>query len=396
MLQKFSSAARYTYNATVAEVNGGAKANKMQLRNRLVTEKENAYFEDKRWLLETPKVIRQQAVFEAAKNFKAAWSNKRAGNITKFKMGFKSKKKSNGCFVLGVEKQLRIKDGALHILPSFLGAMRHYEKLPFDDVPECDCSIRRDALGNYWLMVPIRTHVQARPYDSRPVVAMDPGVRNFLTCYATDGCGFTLGKDMMRRLMAILVRIDAIDSQLASCCNAKRRKQLRRQKLVLYQKYKNVRDDCHWKMCRHVAATYGTVLLPHLQTQALAGTLRTKTNREMQASSHWLFLQRLKEKCFEESCVFLSPQEHYTSKTCGCCGRLNNTLGSSAVFACPCGNVSHRDLHAARNILLKHLVPCELPPSMLTLLATDAHVLSPEGVHYEATTADSERLSHLM
>jgi len=376
MMQRFAAAARFTYNATVEEVNGGARANKMELRNRLVTEKNNTFFDDRRWLLDTPKVIRQQAVFEATKNFKAAWSNKRAGNIQKFAMGFKSKKKSNGCFVLGIEKQLGVKNGELRILPASLGRMRHFEKLPFEQAPECDCYIRRDALGNHWLMVPIKKTVRAPSCDVRPVVAIDPGVRNFLTCYATDNRGFTLGKDMMERLMTILRRIDAIDSMLATCRTPVQRKKLRRHKLILYQKYKNVRDDCHWKISHFLAASFGTVLLPHLQTQALAAKLRTKTNREMQAGSHWLFLQRLKEKCFESSSVFLSPEEHYTSKTCGCCGRLNNHLGSSPVFACPCGNVSHRDLHAARNILLKHIFPSELPPSLLTLLATDAYASS--------------------
>lgn len=394
LLNSFADAARYTYNETVARVNGGEKANRINLRNQLVTEKDNAFFEDKKWLLSTPKVIRQQAVFEAVKNFKSAFSNKKAGNIERFKMTFKSKKKSNGTYVLGVEKQLRVKDGKLAILPSFLGDMRHYERLPFDTTPECDCYIRKDALKQYWLVVPIKVAGKPETYDNRPVVAIDPGVRNFLTCYATDGDGFCLGKDMLKALMDILKRIDAVDSHLAEAADAKQRRKLRKHKLKLYQKYKNVRDDFHWKICKVLTDNYGAVLLPHLETKALAAKLRAKTNRKMQAISHWLFAQRLKHKCFERTVKILQPSEHYTSITCGCCGRLDRDLEDAEVYVCPCGNISHRDLHAARNILLKHLRVCELPPSVLEEI--DAYVPSSAVCTEAENHANGEEVPHLM
>lgn len=411
MLNKFADGARYSYNAAVQAVNNGHKANKMQLRNHIVTLKDNTFFDDKQWLLQTPKVIRQQAVFEACKNFKAAWSNKRAGNINHFKMTYKSKKKSNGCYVLGLEKQLVIRNGKIVILPETIGEMRHFEKRNFqkhkldsfqlqsrptqgkDFVPRCDCYIRKDSSRNFWLMLPTYKDLVAPAADDRPLVAIDPGVRNFLTCYATDGDGFCLGKDMLAAAMGVLKSIDDVDSALSKA-TGKERRRLRGLKRRLYQKYKNVRDDHHWKIANALSKNYGAILLPHLETKALAGKLRTKTNREMQASSHWLFSQRLKEKCLEKDCVLMAVEEHYTSKTCGCCGRLNEHLGSSKVFTCPCGNVAHRDLHAARNILLKHLHTCELTPAVLQEI--DAFV-DPykEGCEIE-TTANFTGLLHLI
>lgn len=387
LMNKFADAARFSYNEAVARVNRGEqRLNRLQLRNAIVTEKANPFLEDKRWLLDTPKVIRQQAVFEAVKNFKAAFSNKKAGNIDKFQMGFKSKKKSQGTYVLGIEKAVSIKGNTLHILPTYLGEMRHYEKVPFEEKPECDCSIRRDALGNFWLMVPFRKRVCGRTNDTRPVVAIDPGARNFLTCYATSGEGFTLGKDMIACLLGILKNIDAVDSALSKTSEAGCRRRLRRLKRVLYQKYANVRDDYHWKMSNFLSNTFGAVVLPHLETKALAAKLRAKTNRELHASSHWLFLQRLRSKCLERDGVFCQPTEHYTTVTCGLCGQLNH-VGRSEVFVCPCGNVSHRDLHAARNILLKHLRLCELPPSVLEEI--DAYVGATIGLHQEESDVNN-------
>ena len=47
--------------------------------------------------------------------------------------------------------------------------------------------------------------------------------------------------------------------------------------------------------------------------------------------------------------------EEYTSKTCGCCGKINHKLGGSKVFRCEEFQVvMDRDGNGARNILLKN------------------------------------------
>ena len=51
-------------------------------------------------------------------------------------------------------------------------------------------------------------------------------------------------------------------------------------------------------------------------------------------------------------------KEYWTSKTCGCCGKLNKALKGSSVFRCiseKCGFVADRDLNGARNILLRQM-----------------------------------------
>jgi putative transposase len=50
----------------------------------------------------------------------------------------------------------------------------------------------------------------------------------------------------------------------------------------------------------------------------------------------------------------LRGSEAYTSKQCGRCGTLNDKLAGSEVFKCSaCDAVADRDVHAARNILLR-------------------------------------------
>lgn len=360
-LRMFASHARYTYNAAVSSVNEKQnKLNKLGLRNVFVTAKNNKWIEERTWLLQTPKVIRQQAVFEAAKNFKACFTSKSNGHIDSFKVGHKTKRnEAMRGWTLGVERQLQAKsvDGAkkdLRILPEFLGSMRFYSKLPFDSKPAQDCFLHRDSTGSHYLMVPVTVDVK-KP-EATGTISLDPGVRKFLTGYSPDGGhGFFVGKETSATIMSILRSIDTVCSALSNkTLDHQARRRLRKKKLHLYRAFKNIRDDFHFKLANMLTKQYSTIVLPHLATKQLSQQLKAKTSREMLAQSHGLFLQRLNDKCEERGVFLASPTEHYTSKTCGSCGRLN-AVGSSEVFSCRCGYVADRDLNAARNIYIKFL-----------------------------------------
>jgi transposase len=352
MLNKFSGSARFTYNTCVASVNEKThKNNKFTLRNAFVSAKNNVFFENKEWLTETPKVVRQQAVFEAVKNFKSAFSNLRNQNIDKFKVRFKTLRhqRENG-YVLGVEKAVKFKDGVLTILPETIGNVRFFEKPPIVKVPEAECSIQRDRYGDFWLQVPVYKSV--KPSCCGPVVAIDPGVRTPMTYYSPDGTNGFLGLEMKDRIDVIKGCVATVDRRISKANGAFRKKLLEHRRR-LFRKYTHVRDDCHWKLINDLTNTYGGVILPHLQTSRLCGMLKSKTNREMFGISHFILKERMSQKCEEKGAMFASPTEEYTSKTCGNCGMLNHKLGSSETFRCPCGLVCHRDLHAARNIYMK-------------------------------------------
>jgi transposase len=355
LLSKFADGARFTYNAAVEKINSGTKVNKMSIRNDLVTEKDNDYFADKQWLLETPKAIRQQAVFEACKSFKTCFTNLKNKNIKHFKVNFKSKR--NKTWTIGIERAVKCTGSkSLEIFPTYLkGSFGFFGKLPFDSNPSADCSIHKDKCGRFFLQVPIKCKVvSANLLDKRPVVALDPGVRKFLTGSSSDGSAFTIGDGLGRRLVTLLKTIDCIDTMIQSAV-PKERKYLRKKKLRLFQNYKNIRDEFHWKTINFLTKEYSCILIPALQTQPLSQKLRTKTNREMMALSHYTFLQRLKQKCKERNVGLMVVQEDFTTKTCGCCGQLVD-IRDSEVFSCPnCLFVTDRDVNAARNILLKHL-----------------------------------------
>ena len=87
--------------------------------------------------------------------------------------------------------------------------------------------------------------------------------------------------------------------------------------------------------------------------------------------SHYRFRQRFLHKIREyPSCQLIIVDEHYTSKTCGNCGKIYWKLGSNKTFNCPsCKVVMDRDIQAARNILLRFLTNYTVRNSKLALNA---------------------------
>jgi transposase len=369
-LKTFADHARFTYNAAIDRINEDKRANKMNLRNQLVTYKNNPYFEGKEWLLETPKVIRQQAVFEATKNFKSAMTNLCRNNIEHFRLGFKTRKKKT--WSLGIERAVKKVDTTsngdtrkrlLSILPETLGQCGYFGKLPFDDKVTADSSIQKDGRGRYFLAVPIvrtkknRAGADCPPPAPKPICALDPGVRKFLTGFSSDNSAFILGEGFGKRLLAMLRAVDAIDSDMSKA-NSLLKKKLRKKKMAMLGRIKDIRDEFQWKVINYLTTEFSCIMLPHLETQPLSQQRsRAKSaNREMMVLGHYQFLQRLKHKCAERQVVFMPVSEHYTSKTCGQCGILND-VGSSETYRCrACHFCSDRDVQASRNIFIKTIV----------------------------------------
>ena len=76
----------------------------------------------------------------------------------------------------------------------------------------------------------------------------------------------------------------------------------------------------------------------------------------MLALSHYSFKERLLHMATYRGCKVHICDESYTSKTCGCCGNMNDTLGGNKVFVCSkCGISIDRDYNGARNIYLRNI-----------------------------------------
>jgi transposase len=128
------------------------------------------------------------------------------------------------------------------------------------------------------------------------------------------------------------------------------------------QRSSNVVKDMHYKVAHYLCRNYKQIILPYFNPQQCSRRhsgrkIGVKTVRRMTQLRHNKFKDRLIETMTKYADTTLwRGSEAYTSKQCGCCGRLNDTLGGSETFQCQdCGLSMDRDVHGARNILLRFL-----------------------------------------
>jgi putative transposase len=197
------------------------------------------------------------------------------------------------------------------------------------------------------------------------MVALDPGVRSFLTGF--DGEKFIdIGNNDITKIYRLCRFADALISQkskLKGRNNKYKRQRIQTKIDSLFIRTRNLIDECHKKVAKWLTTEYRLIFLPTFETsQMVAKTgkksrkINSKTVRQMLRWSHYRFKQTLKFQALKRGCTVLDVTEEYTSKTCTSCGKVHAKLGSSKKFKCPyCGHQLPRDWNGALGIFLKAL-----------------------------------------
>ena len=276
----------------------------------------------------------------------------------------------------------------------FLGKEPLHAAEPLPDDLVYDTRLQRTRQGKFFLGLLSSLKVQQRdPRTHREgIVALDPGVRTFLTGYDPRGEIVEFGKEDFKRLTNLCHRYDQLQSEWSNkkgeCLkprklskerkgkprrahpqkprrnNHRHRCHLKRAGRRMQERIHNLVDEVHRQTVKHLVSNYDTILLPKFSTSQMVlkkrvkRKIRSKTARAMLTWSHYRFRIRLEDKIREVPwCRVVLCNEAYTSKTCGACGFVHHQLGGNKVFSCPqCGVVMDRDMNGARNILLRYLV----------------------------------------
>jgi putative transposase len=374
----------------------GVPLDKKELRTRVITKKAILAMDGKSWVLETPNAVRDEAVSDVLKAYKSSFARYRRDGI-KFRIKWRSRKHAKQESVVIHACHWQQKRGAY----AFLRKMRAAEPLP-DDLVYDSRLVYRQRIGAFYLCVlsplpeprrPSAAEVAARwdesqvPSSSVPhphpprVIALDPGVRTFLTGYDPAGRACEWGRGDIGRIYRLCHHLDDLTSRASRkrvdpagpprtksghVVDHHRRWRMRRVMARMRQKIRDLVDDLQHRVAKWLCQEHDVVLLPEFETQRMIRRgqrrLRSKTVRAMVTWAHYRFRQRLVAKAREYAgCRVILVDEAYTSKTCGRCGCIHRGLGGSKVFRCPCcGLVADRDLHAARNILLRYLSDVKL------------------------------------
>lgn len=331
------------------------------------------------WQKEIPFDTRQGAVKELLGAYESAMSNKRNGNISRFDVGFKSRKAPSQVFhcranAFNASKQtifvtrlkktdgkgrLRIRKRALDKLVSEEG-----------DEPHGDFTVQLNASGAWYLCLPRKRKQREHAVVDTPAYRsafLDPGVRTFQTFYSPDGICGKIGDGFCSRFLdPLAAKVDAINAIMASSetrCHARIR--LRRRRAALYRKIAHKVDDLHWKTCSFLCTYFDAIFMPHFGTKDMVRlpeegfrTIRSKTANNMLQLAHGRFHERLQAYARAKRRELFVVPEAYTTKTCGACGAENPSVGGAKVFTCReggCGYKLDRDVHGARNICISTL-----------------------------------------
>lgn len=186
------------------------------------------------------------------------------------------------------------------------------------------------------------------------VVAIDPGIRNFISFYSENGCG-RIGSDTRETKLYGLVReMDRLQSKYQRLKRKKPRvsQKLKRLWTLLSCKVEHLVSDMHWKAALFLCRNFQHIVLPLYSSKGISKKASKMVNRYNHVLSHFRFRQRLIHKAREFGREVVLVNESYTSKTCTRCGN-ENTAGRDWFRCQRCTLYIDRDYQGARNILLK-------------------------------------------
>ena len=365
MFNKCIGASRFFYNKAVATLKERGVKGLLTLKalRPLVmnSDKSIPSGDPMEWQKDVPYDVRQEAIADAIAAYKSSLTNFKNGNISQFEVKFKSKKKCKS-------KTFRVNQNTLNpelmsFFPNRLGKNKciRFRKRDIKKFKECNTTngnfiIQNQRPSHWYLCLP---REKEKPIFENAVyksVFVDPGVRTFQTFYSPDGvCGKIGNKSLTEKLKSIANRHDTLWSVSDKTSSSKTKKNLRKRCAILRNKLSNVIDDLHWQTCSFLCKTFQNIFLPTFEVSNMVkgSPLGSDITRKMLQLSHGKFKERIQYYAKTKHRNVYIVNEHYTTKTCGNCGSLQEMEGKKTFHCNSCDISIDRDYNGARNICLK-------------------------------------------
>lgn len=211
--------------------------------------------------------------------------------------------------------------------------------------------------GRWYLSVPVIMD-GINPTDNQgreDVVALDPGIRTFITYFSEEGHFGKIGEGAFQKILRLNHKIAKLTSMKDTSEDRLKKRRLYRRIGRLRLKLHDLTDELHWKTADYLTMRFKVILLPTFNTSDMVRKGGRKINKEvvksMQSFRFYEFSERLKQKCEERGVILIRCNEAYTSKTNSFTGEVMN-IGGKKWFTCD-GIKVDRDVNGARGILLK-------------------------------------------
>ena len=225
-------------------------------------------------------------------------------------------------------------------------------KLP-DGHQDCRLTLHN---GQYHLAVTFNAERRKSETQAR-VVALDPGVRTFLTWFSETDAG-QIGKHDFGRIQRLCHHLDQLISRTAKA-TARRKRNFRRAANRMRVRVTNRINELHHQAARFLVDNFDLILLPTFETSEMVQRgkrkIRSKSARSMLTFAHYRFQQFLLWKAWEAGKQVLLVNEAFTSKTCSWSGEIVAKLGGRRWIQGSDGVRVERDINGARGIFLRAL-----------------------------------------
>jgi putative transposase len=366
LFEKCLGVHRYFYNkanAYLKQVSGTEEFKKslsmISLRKKLL-KSDSELTEEELWQKDVPYDTRQLSLKQLVTSYKTSLALKRAGLIKSFNISFLRKKSPRQIFYVDNRALKVIKDNQLHIFTQRLKNKKQLRQRKRDRKKiasflegknESDVVIQKLDCGKWYICL---LKEKEKPIYDSPMyksVFLDPGVRTFQSFYSPEGLCGKIGDDYGVKYIAPLLQKHDLMQSIGK----------KKKSSLLRTKVKNIVDDLHRKTSKFLCDCFQSIVIPPFETQSMVmipkntrRKINSKVARNMMTLSHYRFQQCLRVQANKYQRRVITMNEAYTSKTCGCCGTINDKLGGSKTFNCKNCHLSiDRDLHAARNLCLK-------------------------------------------
>lgn len=341
IFDEWFGARRYYYNKAVEYLKTIEKTRPswMDIAKNILKESNN-------WSGHIPYQIKKMAIKEACDSFT---NNKK--KVKKlgghFELKFISKKHRNdSCYI---PKSALSNKGVYYTIS---GILRITEALP---------EIIKDSRlvmvnGRYYICIPTISKT-IKSESQAVIVAIDPGIRNFITFFGFNEFG-QFGLKDISRIQRLCDYLDKLISKRAKS-NSKRKPNISKAIERIRCKISDLVDELQWKTINFLIKNFSIIVYPTFNPREMVlkskRKIRSKSARQMLTWSFGKFISRLEHKCFEYGRTLVRISEAYTSKTNSFNGELMSKLGGKEKFLHE-GIWVNRDINGARNILIRALV----------------------------------------
>ncbi|NEO23328.1 MAG: transposase [Moorea sp. SIO4A1] len=338
LVRQWFGVSRYVFNKTVKILSDGeTKANWKAIKTGILNDLPE-------WCKAVPYQIKSIAIKDACTAVREAKKKyKKTSQINRVR--FRSRKNPvQSCYI---PKSAVSSKGVYH---TKLGEIAFAETLP-DNI--CDCRLT-STNGSCYLVVPHEA-TNTKAENQGRVVALDPGVRTFITFFSEKSVG-KIGHGDFSRIQRICQHLDNLLSRISKAKGGqKRRRRKAARRMVI--KIQNLINELHHKTAKFLVDNFDVILLPTFETSQMSRKekrkIRSKTVRNMLTFAHYRFKEFLKHKAQETGKVVVDVCEAYTSKTVSWTGELVNIGGSQIIKSKIDGRSMDRDINGARGIFLR-------------------------------------------